>query len=113
MIEAIDSIKGSDDILELLKRFRATDDEYTEQFGDNLVLQVPVGQQHQTLVPTLQASPYFKKVLRALQTSHGNLPSGPYFLSKNGIHQAWRLYEDDLDAFIIPTIPSNVTLVDE
>ncbi len=39
---------------------------------------------------------------------HGFLPPGPYFIRGKSIHQAWKLYEDDLDAFVIPTIADNV-----
>lgn len=38
----------------------------------------------------------------------GHLPPGPYFIRGNSIHQAWKLYEDHLDAFVIPTIADNV-----
>lgn len=77
VIEVLDSIESSDDILELLERFRA-DDVYSDQFGDNLVLQFPARQQHQTLISTLQAFLNFKKVVCASPASYSNLPSGPY-----------------------------------
>jgi hypothetical protein len=35
------------------------------------------------------------------------LPQGPYFASQKGLHQAWRLYEDDLAAFVSSVIPSD------
>ena len=35
------------------------------------------------------------------------LPSGPYFLSGQNLHQAWRLYPDDLDAFTFGLLPDN------
>lgn len=35
------------------------------------------------------------------------LPSGPYFLSGRNLHQAWRLYPDDLDAFTFGLIPDD------
>ncbi|KAK3984184.1 amidase signature domain-containing protein [Cladorrhinum sp. PSN332] len=33
---------------------------------------------------------------------------GPYFLFGNAIHQAWKLYSDDLDAFSVAVYPTNV-----
>lgn len=35
------------------------------------------------------------------------LPPGPYFLCGKNIHQAWKLYPDDLDAFQTTVIPEN------
>ncbi|POS76042.1 hypothetical protein DHEL01_v205556 [Diaporthe helianthi] len=35
------------------------------------------------------------------------LPSGPYFLSGQNLHQAWRLYPDELDAFTFGLLPDD------
>lgn len=35
------------------------------------------------------------------------LPSGPYFLSGPNLHQAWRLYPDELEAFTFGLIPDD------
>ncbi|KAK2611385.1 hypothetical protein N8I77_004725 [Diaporthe amygdali] len=35
------------------------------------------------------------------------LPSGPYFLNGQNLHQAWRLYPDDLDAFTFGLLPDS------
>ncbi|KAG8164618.1 hypothetical protein KVR01_004893 [Diaporthe batatas] len=35
------------------------------------------------------------------------LPSGPYFLSGQNLHQAWRLYPDHLDAFTFGLLPDD------
>ncbi|KAL2275630.1 hypothetical protein FJTKL_01697 [Diaporthe vaccinii] len=35
------------------------------------------------------------------------LPSGPYFLSGQNLHQAWRLYPDHLDAFTFGLLPDS------
>lgn len=46
------------------------------------------------------------------------LPPGPYFLHGPNLHQAWRLYQDYLDAFIFGVVPENalkperLTLID-
>jgi hypothetical protein len=39
-------------------------------------------------------------------TGQNPLPDGPYFLFDGGLHQAWRLYSDHLDAFATTVIPS-------
>ncbi|KAK3395311.1 putative amidase [Podospora didyma] len=36
------------------------------------------------------------------------LAQGPYFIRGKSIHQAWKLYDDHLDAFVILTIPDDV-----
>ncbi|KAF2652401.1 putative amidase [Lophiostoma macrostomum CBS 122681] len=41
-------------------------------------------------------------------TGSKHLPSGPYFLHGSNIRQAWRLYPDELDAFIFAVIPEDV-----
>jgi hypothetical protein len=33
------------------------------------------------------------------------LPEGPYFLVGDSIHQAWKLYADELDSFSVAVIP--------
>lgn len=37
------------------------------------------------------------------------LPSGPYFLHGPNLYQAWRLYDDEADAFAFGVVPENVT----
>lgn len=34
------------------------------------------------------------------------LPDGPYFATVSGLHQAWRLYDDQTNSFVLPTVPS-------
>ncbi|KAF3767012.1 hypothetical protein M406DRAFT_106416 [Cryphonectria parasitica EP155] len=41
------------------------------------------------------------------QGEEAQLPSGPYFLSGRNLHQAWRLYPDDLDAFTFGLLPDD------
>lgn len=36
-----------------------------------------------------------------------HMPSGPYFLSGPNLHQAWRLYPDELEAFTFGLIPDD------
>lgn len=43
----------------------------------------------------------------SLQQEESQLPSGPYFLSGQNLHQAWRLYPDDLEAFTFGLMPDD------
>ena len=36
-----------------------------------------------------------------------NLPEGPYFLHGESLHQAWRLYSDDLESFTTGVMPDD------
>ena len=42
-------------------------------------------------------------------STHAPLPQGPYFIHGKSIHEAWKLNEDDLDAFVVPTTVDDVT----
>ncbi|KKO99570.1 hypothetical protein THAR02_08332 [Trichoderma harzianum] len=42
-----------------------------------------------------------------------DLPSGPYFLHGPNLYQAWRLYDDFLDAFTFGVIPNSVNGTDD
>lgn len=41
------------------------------------------------------------------------LPSGPYFLYGPNLHQAWRLYDDELGAFTFGIVPDDLGKPDE
>lgn len=43
----------------------------------------------------------------AVLEGDNRLPSGPYFLSGPNLHQAWRLYPDELEAFTFGLIPDD------
>lgn len=36
------------------------------------------------------------------------LPEGPYFLVGNNIHQAWKMYADNLDSLTVAVVPDYV-----
>lgn len=42
-----------------------------------------------------------------------DLPSGPYFLHGPNLYQAWRLYDDVLDAFTFGVIPTSINGSDD
>ena len=43
-----------------------------------------------------------------VDSSDDLLPSGPYFLRDGRIHQVWRLYADELNAFVMTVILNDV-----
>lgn len=47
-------------------------------------------------------------VHRHIERESSLLPNGPYFLLNNRLHQAWRLYDDYLDAFVITCVSEDV-----
>lgn len=87
---------------EIFKRFAAFDDVYEGAFTDfrkNLVLSSNSHNHDMAKQLNLEGED--------LLWTTSRLPSGPYFLVGKDIHQAWRLYSDDLDAFVIATVPED------
>ena len=81
---------------------------------DSLVIQSPRGidVQIDELASRIKLSGVsgFKEVYGAKANSILDLlPPGPYFLQSQNIHQAWRLYPDELDAFVMSVVPDSAT----
>lgn len=55
---------------------------------------------------------YHMNQVEALDGFSG-LPSGPYFLYGPNLHQAWRLYDDELGAFTFGIVPDDLGKPDE
>lgn len=49
-----------------------------------------------------------KSIFTVASGSEGSIAPGPYFLCGGSIHQAWKLYADDLDAFSVAVYPRDV-----
>lgn len=86
--------------------FASEDDVLSDDFSSSVILRPSQGVDLSVVANRLLQS----KLLRTIHISDpthksGRLPSGPYFIQGRSIHQAWKLYEDELDAFVIPTIP--------
>jgi hypothetical protein len=61
-----------------------------------------------------EGSKHFENVFVSWAESQtAAIPSGPYLLLGNDLHQAWRLYTDDLDAFIVSVVPDRVSAPNE
>lgn len=97
------------EINERLSTFAQIDDVYQKAFGNNVVI-VRTGTEPSPtdLASKLNTSGCFSAIYSSRPNSTITLPSGPYFLHGNDIHQAWRLYPDDLDAFIFGVIAEDV-----
>ncbi|KAL9100822.1 MAG: hypothetical protein Q9163_003852 [Psora crenata] len=110
------SANGKFDAARVGKDFQqfTTDDVYTTDFHDSLVVQVPdeVELNLEGFTNDLGRSRKleYRRVLGSkVESERKLLPSGPYFLQGHNLHQAWRLYDDSLGAFIQTVIPDNVT----
>jgi hypothetical protein len=92
-------------ILDLLRRFSDEDDVYSDHFKKSLVVQAANDTVTEHVLDQIKSAKVFQNVYTSRAGSHAEaLPSGPYFVSGGNIHQAWRLYEDTLDAFVITVI---------
>ena len=87
----------------MLDKLRQIDDVYSEDFHEALVVQSVEGTKD---LATLAADRIFKRTYTSQVPSASQLlPSGPYFIRHGYLHQAWRLYEDHLDAFVASVVP--------
>ncbi|KAJ4305626.1 hypothetical protein N0V90_001157 [Kalmusia sp. IMI 367209] len=94
---------------DMLDRAQQSDDVLTDEFRARAVFQVP---------PNSSVSSYTHKVSSlglfdaAFRYGSGSIAitdiPAPYFIQGSDIHQAWRLYEDRVDAFVLPIIPENI-----
>ncbi|KAL8793565.1 MAG: hypothetical protein Q9195_003827 [Heterodermia aff. obscurata] len=96
-------------ILSTLSNFAKLDDVYTEEFGKTLVIQTVANSVDLSIMLDVQLFKRFTSVrISEVESEDHLLPSGPYFQQDGRIHQAWRLYADDLNAFVLIVIPNDV-----
>ena len=93
----------------MISSFAKLDDVYSEEFGRSLILQTIGSSDNSRITQDLRLYERFT-ALHTLEANSSDdlLPSGPYFLHDGRIHQAWRLYADELNAFVITVIPNDV-----
>ena len=113
----------SPDLEGLLQLFAAYDDVFIPEFGNVLIEKPPgIGEGNGTRNSSNSAST--PKLTHGTHLYHldgpmialdalTELPSGPYFLSGPNLYQAWKLYEDHLDAFALGVIPQDLRHQDE
>lgn len=87
-----------------IKKWLLLDDVLTDSFLTTLIIGTT---ENSTQNPVLDKLGFMfpRIIVSRILGNEINLPSGPYFVRGQSIHQAWRLYEDSLDAFVIPIIP--------
>ena len=114
VITVTENVRKPDDIFKLFQQFRAEDDVFSNEFQRILILQGLQDDHFSRLIDAVHSAKDFDHIFRMPAVSNPEtIPNGPYFIGEDGIHQAWRLYEDDLDAFIIPTVPEDVAAPDK
>ena len=106
LISSTDGVPSSSIISHTIQHFKVVDDVFSPLFQSTLVIQVPESQVHDLNINDSGLKSGFPHILlSSFEAAADALPSGPYFVNQGHIHQAWRLYEDILDAFIIPVVP--------
>jgi hypothetical protein len=103
-------------VTKLLADFSRRDDVYSDDFAQTLIVQTPesVNSSSRFVGPPQvtwdgELGPFEAVFTVQLSPSQDLLPAGPYFLTGNNIHQAWRLYPDELTAFITTVVPKSVS----
>ncbi|KAK6452929.1 hypothetical protein FP744_10009180 [Trichoderma asperellum] len=111
----------NDDVDGILDLFAAVDDVFQSDFGGILV-EKP--EKDNTIGLVQNIAPRSSRTVVRLQQSEvedraeadagfRDLPSGPYFLHGPNLYQAWRLYDDVLDAFTFGVIPNSINGTDD
>ena len=96
-------------ILTTISSFAKLDDVYSEDFGRSLVLQAVDILQNSRIIQDLRLHERFVAIYMLQAESLDDfIPAGPYFLQNRRIHQAWRVYADELNAFVMTVIANDV-----
>lgn len=105
----------SGDLEQLLDGLAEVDDVFIPEFGGVLVEKVPAENGTTTSSSMSRDSPEVgSRQLYQLESSVEalndlvHLPSGPYILHGPNLYQAWRLYDDEYEAFTFGVIPEDV-----
>jgi hypothetical protein len=89
--------------------FVRRDDVFCDDFTSVVILQSRQSIDTTAIATRLGESRCFQAIYtNDPAVTHESLPQGPYFIHGKSIHQAWKLYDDHLDAFVIPTIADDV-----
>jgi hypothetical protein len=93
-----------------LRAFEAEDDVFSVQFSHGGIIYIQCFQETQNATNVAPAAQEYldkresKLLLGSKETT--KLPEGPYLVDGSGVHQAWRLYPDILEAFVTAVVPS-------
>ncbi|CAJ0541269.1 Ff.00g079660.m01.CDS01 [Fusarium sp. VM40] len=97
------------DLEGILDLFDSYDDVFVPDFGSILVEKTG---DNSSQVRGNARQVYHMDQVKALD-GFSELPSGPYFLYGPNLHQAWRLYDDELGAFTFGIVPDDLGKPDE
>ena len=104
------------EILNSVKHFASSDDVFSADFlTDFIGVQEGVKLDectHSLLGMDTAVGKWDIKAIHDISVEGEPLPAGPYFLQGNSIHQAWKCYADDLDAFSVAVYPRDVRAAD-
>ncbi|PHH93364.1 hypothetical protein CDD83_5918 [Cordyceps sp. RAO-2017] len=105
---------------ETLEKFGRRDDVFVSEFGFVLI-EKPGGansstgsamslqEQHGDAADRRRKIYHLDEAVSLMAGEMARLPSGPYFLFGPNLYQAWKLYDDEADAFALGVIPENAT----
>jgi hypothetical protein len=105
LISFKDGMVDNHRIVDTVEQFKITDDVFSSDFlTDTVIVQssaeISVEWKDSTALETSYRSWLIKSLLTLRPAADEKwLPSGPYFLFGKNLHQAWRLYPDNLDCF--------------
>ena len=101
------------DVDALLKLYDTYDDVFVPEFGAILVEKSDGHSAEASYLNKTDLAQDVYSLSNAMSAEDiSNLPSGPYFLHGPNLHQAWRLYGDNLDAFTFGVIPEDINKPD-
>lgn len=93
----------------ILDDFKTKDDVWSREFIGTIIIQTAeidrkVPEDEKDILHSLGASD-----IRLFSNGGpgAQIPQGPYFLHHGQLHQAYRLYPDTADAFIVSTVPDD------
>nr|POF14265.1 amidase 1 [Quercus suber] len=95
---------------DMLIQAQQSDDVLTDEFCAQVVIQIPVKSSTSSYMSKISSLKMFRAIFR-YEYGHAAVSASPapYFVQGQNLHQAWRLYEDTVDAFVIPIIPEKLT----
>ena len=112
-----ESTRDSNAVHKAINQLTSTgDDVHSNEFLRTIIVQIPRDQKlarddYKITISTIDGvlSSNVVHVHISSDKQDDALHSGPYFLLGNTLHQAWRLYPDSLDAFVITVLPDATT----
>ncbi|CAD6441551.1 2b413a13-dc52-4ba4-a058-9d09563205e3 [Sclerotinia trifoliorum] len=100
---------GAEHVKKAFEDFDRQDDVFSDDFTATLILRSDQNINIDDVAARLVESGSFRNIYsNELIDDSLPLAPGPYFIQGKSLHQAWKLYEDDFDAFVIPTILDDV-----